>query len=196
MELHNFRRLVVTEDGKVVGILAQRFTLEEELEELLGKADFPSKEALRLHPYYRGKIEVIPKVPINSYSDFAIWYTPGVAASSKAIKEKPELVYEHTNKWNSVAIVTDGTRVLGLGDVGPEPALAVMEGKALLYKYLGGVDAFPICISSVNKEEIVETVKRIHPSFGAVNLEDISQPKCFWILDKLRKELPVPGLAR
>jgi len=161
-------------------------------EELLAKAYKPGKDALKLHPFYRGKIEIVSKCAIRNFNDFAIWYTPGVAESCKAIKNDPRLVYEHTNKWNSVAIVTDGTRVLGLGDIGPEAALPVMEGKALLFKHLGGVDAYPICLDTKDPEKIIEAVKMMKPSFGGINLEDIESPKCFYILDRLRKELDIP----
>lgn len=161
-------------------------------EELLARASQPAIDALRLHPVYRGKIQTSAKCPVRSLDDFSIWYTPGVAAPCKAIQADPDQVYEHTNKGNSIAIVTDGTRVLGLGDIGPEAGLPVMEGKALLFKYLGGVDAVPICLRTKDPEEIIRTVKCLEPSFGAINLEDISQPKCFGILDRLRRELSIP----
>lgn len=160
-------------------------------EELRKKADQPSETALRLHPLYRGKVQVLPKCPIRDFSDFAIWYTPGVAASSRAIERDPELVYEHTNRGNLVAIVTDGSRVLGLGNIGPEAALPVMEGKALLFKYLGGVDAVPICLGTSEPDELVQAVKWLQPSFGGINLEDIAQPKCFDVLDRLQAELDI-----
>jgi malate dehydrogenase (oxaloacetate-decarboxylating) len=162
------------------------------VEELLAKAEQPSKDAMRLHPFYRGKIEVIPKCRIRDFNDFAIWYTPGVAAPCKDIQADIEKAYEMTNKWNFVAVVSDGSRVLGLGDIGPEAGLPVMEGKALLYKYLGGVDAFPICLDTRNPEEIIQAVKWIQPTFGGINLEDISHPKCFHILDTLRNEMEIP----
>ena len=165
---------------------------EVKVEELLAKAEQPSKDALRLHPYYRGKIEVIPKCRIRDFHDFGIWYTPGVAAPCKEIQEDLEKAYEMTNKWNFVAVVSDGSRVLGLGDIGPEAGLPVMEGKALLYKYLGGVDAFPICLNTKEPEEIIQAVKWLQPTFGGINLEDISHPKCFHILDTLRKEMEIP----
>ncbi|MCJ7579293.1 MAG: NADP-dependent malic enzyme, partial [Candidatus Aminicenantes bacterium] len=132
------------------------------------------------------------KCRIRNSDDFAIWYTPGVAAPCKKIQEDKDLVYEMTNKWNFVAVVSDGSRVLGLGDIGPEAGLPVMEGKALLYKYLGGVDAFPICLDTKNPEEIIQAVKWLQPTFGGINLEDISNPKCFHILDTLRKEMEIP----
>ena len=116
---------------------------EPTVEELLAKAEQPSKDAMKLHPFYKGKVEIVPKCCIRSFDDFAIWYTPGVAAPCKDIAKNPEKVFEHTNKKNFVAVVSDGTRVLGLGDIGPEAGLPVMEGKAILFKYLGGVDAFP-----------------------------------------------------
>lgn len=161
-------------------------------EELLARAEKPSKEAMRLHPFYKGKIEVIPKCCIRDFNDFAIWYTPGVAAPCEDISKNKERVFDHTNKWNTVAVVSDGTRVLGLGDIGPEAALPVMEGKALLFKYLGGVDAVPICLNTKDPEEFIKVVKILQPSFSGINLEDIEQPKCFKILDRLRKECEIP----
>jgi len=162
------------------------------VEELLRKAYLPAQLALKYHPYYRGKIETMPKVPVKSFEDFAVWYTPGVAEPCKVIKKDKQAVFENTNRWNTVAVVTDGTRVLGLGDIGPEAGYPVMEGKALLFKFLGGVDAFPICLGTKDPEEIITAVKWIQPSFGGINLEDIQQPKCFYILDRLRKELEIP----
>ena len=162
------------------------------VEELLAKTEQPSKDAMRLHPFYKGKIEVIPKCRIRDFHDFAIWYTPGVASPCNEIYKDKEKAYELTNKGNFVAVVSDGTRVLGLGDIGPEASLPVMEGKALLYKYLGGVDAFPICLGTKDPEEIIKAVKWIQPTFGGVNLEDIAHPKCFYILDTLRKETEIP----
>lgn len=165
---------------------------EVTVEELLAKAEQPSKDAMRLHPFYKGKIEVIPKCRIRDFEDFGIWYTPGVAAPCKDIYADKEKAYEMTNKWNFVAVVSDGSRVLGLGDIGPEAGLPVMEGKALLYKYLGGVDAFPICLDTKEPEEIIQAVKWLQPTFGGINLEDIAHPKCFHILDTLRKEMEIP----
>jgi malate dehydrogenase (oxaloacetate-decarboxylating) len=161
-------------------------------EELLAKARKPAEDAMKLHPFYRGKMQTVPKCCIRDFNDFAIWYTPGVAEPCRAIKADREKVYEFTNKWNTVAIVSDGTRVLGLGDIGPEAALPVMEGKALLFKYLGGVDAVPICLDTKDPEEIIQVVKLLQPSFGGINLEDISSPKCFYILDRLRAEAQIP----
>jgi malate dehydrogenase (oxaloacetate-decarboxylating) len=162
------------------------------VEELLAKAQQPSKDALRLHPYYRGKIGVTLKCRVRSFHDFAIWYTPGVAAPCMEINKDPEKAYEMTNKGNFVAVISDGTRVLGLGDIGPEAAMPVMEGKALLYKYLGGVDAFPICIREKDPDKFIYIVKALQPTFGGVNLEDIAHPKCFHILDTLRAECEIP----
>ena len=160
--------------------------------QLLEKANKPAKDAMRLHPFYHGKIEVIPKCQIKDFNDFAIWYTPGVAEPCKDIQKHPLKVFDYTNKWNTVAVVSDGTRVLGLGDIGPEAGLPVMEGKSLLFKYLGGVDAYPICLDTKNPDEIIQAVKWLKPSFGGINLEDIEKPKCFYILNRLRKEMNIP----
>jgi malate dehydrogenase (oxaloacetate-decarboxylating) len=135
---------------------------------------------------------VMPKCAIRTYQDFGIWYTPGVAASCREIEKEAEQVFRHTNKWNYVAVVSDGTRVLGLGDIGPEAGLPVMEGKALLFKYLGGVDAFPICLGTKDPEEIVTACKWLEPTFGGINLEDLSKPKCFRILEETREKLDIP----
>jgi len=161
-------------------------------EELLAKARKPAEDAMKLHPFYRGKMQTMPKCCVRDFNDFAIWYTPGVAEPCRAIKADKEKVYELTNKWNTVAVVSDGTRVLGLGDIGPEAGMPVMEGKALLFKYLGGVDAVPICLDTKDPEEIIRAVKWLQPSFGGINLEDISNPKCFYILDRLRAEAQIP----
>jgi len=161
-------------------------------EELLEKAKKPAQDALKMHPFYKGKIEVVPKCVIRDVNDFAIWYTPGVAEPCKEINKNPDLAYEYTNRGNMVGIVTDGTRVLGLGDIGPLAGLPVMEGKALLFKYLGGVDAFPICLDTKDPDEFIRTVKLLTPSFGGINLEDIENPKCFYILEKLRAEMTIP----
>ncbi len=161
-------------------------------EELIRKAEKPGRDAMRLHPFYQGKIQVMAKCVVRNMDDFAIWYTPGVAKPCLAIKDDPLTVFEHTNKGNFVAVVSDGTRVLGLGDIGPEAAMPVMEGKALLFKYLGGVDAFPICVDTKDPDELIDFVLKLQPSFGGINLEDISQPKCFYILDELRKRANIP----
>jgi malate dehydrogenase (oxaloacetate-decarboxylating) len=162
------------------------------IDELLAKAKKPSADAMILHPFYRGKIETVLKCCVRDFNDFAIWYTPGVAAPCRAISEDQNLVYEYTNKWNTVAVVSDGTRVLGLGDIGPKAGLPVMEGKALLYKYLGGVDGVPIMLDTKDPDQIINTVTMLQPGFGGVNLEDISQPKCFYILDTLREKAEIP----
>ena len=160
--------------------------------EFLARAGKPAEEALRLHARYRGKVQMMPKCPVGGPGDFAVWYSPGVAAPCKAIHAAPELVYQHTNKANTVAIVSDGSRVLGLGDIGPEAGLPVMEGKALLFKYLGGVDAVPLCIGATRADDIVQAVRWLEPSFGGINLEDIAQPKCFEILARLRDSARIP----
>lgn len=151
-----------------------------------------SELALRYSAFYGGKIEIIPKVPIRDLVDFTVWYTPGVAAVSKLIHRDQDSSFEYTSRWNTVAIVTDGSRVLGLGNIGPEAALPVMEGKALLFKYLGGVDAFPLPIDVHEPEKIIETVHALQPAFGGVNLEDIESPKCFHLLDRLRERMEIP----
>mgnify|MGYP001118817313 CR=1 FL=1 len=161
-------------------------------EKLLEKAKKPAIDAMKLHPFYHGKMEIVPKCCIRNFNDFAIWYTPGVAEPCKAIAKDEKLVYDYTNKWNMVAIVTDGTRILGLGDIGPKAGLPVMEGKSILFKYLGGVDAVPICLGTKDPDEIITAVKWLQPAFGGVNLEDISQPKCFRILDTLRTTAEIP----
>jgi malate dehydrogenase (oxaloacetate-decarboxylating) len=165
---------------------------ERDVQKLLEKAKRPSKEAMFLHPFYQGKIEVVPKCVVRSMDDFSIWYTPGVAAPCRAIADDMEQVFEHTNKSNFVAVITDGTRVLGLGDIGPEASIPVMEGKGLLFKYLGGVDAVPICLDTKDPDEIIKICLLLQPSFGGFNLEDISQPKCFYILDTLREKARIP----
>jgi malate dehydrogenase (oxaloacetate-decarboxylating) len=139
-----------------------------------------------------GKIETVSKIPLRTRDDLAIAYTPGVARVAMAIYEEPERVYELTMKKNSIAIVTDGTAVLGLGDIGPAAALPVMEGKALLFKNFAGIDAFPICLNTRNPEEIIQAVKWISPGFGGISLEDISGPRCFEIESRLKKELDIP----
>jgi len=151
-------------------------------EELLAKAKKPAQLSPSMHRFYEGKMQVIPKCVIRSVDDFAIWYTPGVAAACKEIQANPDKSFELTNRWNYVAVVTDGTRVLGLGNIGPEAAMPVMEGKALIFKYLGGVDAFPICLRTKDPNEIVKICKTLEPTFGGINLEDIEKPKCFQVV--------------
>ena len=162
------------------------------VEQRLKMAEKPGKDAMKMHPYYVGKVEIVPKCIVRDFNDFAIWYTPGVAKPCLDIKENPETVFDHTNKANFVAVISDGTRVLGLGDIGPEAAMPVMEGKALLFKYLGGVDAFPICINEKDPDKIIEICLALQPTFGGFNLEDIAQPKCFRILDELREKCDIP----
>ncbi len=162
------------------------------VEDLLARANKPKEFAMKYHPFYAGKIQIVPKVPIRTVQDFSIWYTPGVAEPCKDIHKNGNKVYTHTNKSNFVAVVSDGTRVLGLGNIGAEAGLPVMEGKALLFKYLGAVDAFPICLGTVEAENIISAVKWLTPTFGGINLEDIQKPKCYYILEKLRAELDIP----
>ncbi len=162
------------------------------VEEMLAKANRPKALATAYHPFYQGKIEVVPRCAIRNFDDFAIWYTPGVAEPCKLINKDKLESFRQTNRWNTIAVVSDGTRVLGLGDIGPEAGMPVMEGKSLLFKYLGGVDAYPLCIGTKDPEKIIEFVKLLQPSVGGINLEDISKPKCFYILDRLRKECEIP----
>ena len=151
-----------------------------------------NEEALKLHSDNKGKIEVVSKTKIKDMHDLAVVYTPGVAEPCRKINEDVSKVYDYTTKGNMVAVVTDGTAVLGLGDIGPEAALPVMEGKAVLFKYFAGIDAFPICINSKDPEEIIRTVQLIAPSFGGINLEDISAPRCFEIEKRLKESLDIP----
>lgn len=148
--------------------------------------------ALEAHRKYRGKLEISSKVPLAEKSDLRIFYTPGVAEPCKEIFKDKNLAYEYTSKGNMVAVVTDGSAVLGLGDIGAIAGLPVMEGKCVLFKKFGGVDAFPICLDVHTEDEIVATVKAIAPSFGGINLEDISAPKCFSIEKRLSEELDIP----
>ena len=173
-------------------MVAPKTEVKPTVEELLTKAKKPAQLSPAMHRFYEGKMQVIPKCAVRSVDDFAIWYTPGVAAPCREIQADPDKSFELTNRWNYVAVVTDGTRVLGLGDIGPEAALPVMEGKALIFKYLGGVDAFPICLRTKDPDEIVKICKALEPSFGGINLEDIEKPKCFHILEKAREQMHVP----
>ena len=161
-------------------------------EDVQASEDEPSRKALEYSKFYGGKVGFAPRVPVRSLQDFSIWYTPGVAAVSKAIEADPGLSFEYTGRWNTIAIVTDGTRVLGLGNIGPEGALPVMEGKALIYNYLGGVNALPLPVRAKSADELVSLVKAMEPSLGGVNLEDIESPKCFDVLDRLREEMGIP----
>lgn len=150
------------------------------------------EEALHMHRINQGKLETVTKVPVRNSVDLSLAYSPGVAEPCKEIYEKPETVYDYTMKGNTVAVVSDGTAVLGLGNIGPEAAMPVMEGKAVLFKTFAGVDAFPICLKTTEVDKIVETVKLLEPTFGGVNLEDISAPRCFEIEEKLKKETNIP----
>ena len=149
-------------------------------------------ESLDLHKSHHGKLGVTPTVPLKTRDDLSRAYTPGVAAPCLAIKEDPEKIYDYTSKGNMVAVVTNGTAVLGLGDIGPEAALPVMEGKAVLFKEFGGVDAWPVVLDTKDTEEIISIVKAIAPAYGGINLEDISAPRCFEIEERLRAELDIP----
>jgi malate dehydrogenase (oxaloacetate-decarboxylating) len=151
-----------------------------------------NEEALKLHEENKGKIEVVSKTEVKDMHDLAVVYTPGVAEPCRKIHEKTSEVYKYTSKGNMVAVVSDGTAVLGLGDIGPEAALPVMEGKAVLFKHFANVDAFPICLATKDPDKIVEAVTLIAPSFGGINLEDISAPRCFEIEDRLKKILDIP----
>ena len=164
----------------------------QESKDRLNKASQVAQNAVKLHAYYKGKMGSTLKCPVRGYEDFSIWYTPGVAAPCMAIKESPDEVYNLTNKGNTIAVISDGSRVLGLGNIGPEAGLPVMEGKCLLFNYLGGVDAVPIMLDVDQPDDFVETVLRLQPGFGGINLEDIAQPKCFKILERLQNEAHIP----
>ncbi len=151
-----------------------------------------AKLALALHKKLRGKVEVTPKIPVKNKDDLAVVYTPGVGAVSSHLAMHPEDAGQYTMQGNMVAVVSDGSAVLGLGNIGPVAALPVMEGKAMLFKTLAGVDAFPIVLATQDTEEIIETVKRIAPGFGGINLEDIAAPRCFEIEQRLQEELDIP----
>ena len=150
------------------------------------------QKALELHEKNQGKLEVVSKVKVNDAMDLALAYTPGVAEPCKKIHEDNELAYKYTNKGNMVAVVTDGSAVLGLGNIGGIAGMPVMEGKSVLFKEFGNVDAFPICLNTQDTEEIIRTVKAISPSFGGINLEDIAAPRCFEIEKRLIEELDIP----
>jgi len=152
------------------------------------------ERSLNLHARHKGKIEITSKVKVKNNDDLAVVYTPGVAAVSEAIAEDRSRAWEYTIKANTIAIVSDGSAVLGLGNIGPEAALPVMEGKAMLFKEFAGIDAFPICLDTQNPEEIIRTVKHIAPVFGGINLEDIAAPRCFDIEKRLKEELTIPVL--
>lgn len=151
-----------------------------------------NEQALKLHEEWNGKLNTESKCKVASKEDLALAYTPGVAEPCKVIADNPEAAYTYTIKSNTVAVVSDGSAVLGLGNIGPLAAMPVMEGKAVLFKEFGGVNAFPICLDTQDTEEIIATVKRIAPAFGGINLEDISAPRCFEIEERLKKELNIP----
>ncbi|MFB8608387.1 NAD(P)-dependent malic enzyme [Enterococcus casseliflavus] len=150
------------------------------------------QESLKLHKKMQGKISVESKIKVEDNEMLSLIYTPGVAAPCEAIKENKEAVYDYTGKRNTIAVISDGTAVLGLGDIGPEAAIPVMEGKAMLFKQFGGINAVPICLATKDVDEVVQTIKNIAPSFGGINLEDISSPRCFEIERRLDQELDIP----
>ena len=151
-----------------------------------------AEKALHLHKEWNGKLDVTPKCQVKSREDLAVAYTPGVAEPCKVIAENKEAAYQYTIKSNTVAVVSDGSAVLGIGNIGPEAAMPVMEGKAVLFKEFGGVNAFPICLDTQDTEEIIKTVINIAPAFGGINLEDISAPRCFEIESRLKEALDIP----
>ena len=151
-----------------------------------------AKESLKLHYQWKGKLSIVPKMAVESREDLSLAYTPGVAQPCLEIQKNPELSFELTGRWNTVAVVTDGTAVLGLGDIGPEAGMPVMEGKCVLFKAFGGVDAIPLCVNTQDVDEIVDTVARLQGSFGGVNLEDIAAPRCFEIERKLQERCSIP----
>ena len=153
--------------------------------------DYP-KESLRLHGEWKGKIEMVTRVPVKTKDDLSLAYTPGVAQPCLEIQKDPSKSYELTRRWNMAAVITDGSAVLGLGDIGPEAGMPVMEGKCVLFKAFGDVDAFPICVKTKDVDEFVETVYNISGSFGGINLEDIAAPRCFEIERKLKEKCDIP----
>ena len=150
------------------------------------------EESVELHKKTRGKIAVASKVELKTRKDLSLAYTPGVAEPCRRIARDKKLVYDYTSKWNTIAVISDGTRVLGLGDIGPEAALPVMEGKAILFKEFGGIDAFPICIAEKDTKKLIEIITAITPAFGGINLEDIASPKCFELEAELKRTLDIP----
>ena len=160
------------------------------MKDMGGKMDV-YKESLKLHEKKKGKIEIKSKVSLKTRKDLNLAYTPGVAEACREIAKNKKLAYKYTSKGNMVAVITDGSAVLGLGNIGPEAGLPVMEGKCILFKEFGGVDAIPICLSTQNVDEIVATIRHISPSLGGINLEDISAPRCFEIESRLQ-DLGIP----
>lgn len=150
------------------------------------------EKALKAHEGWNGKLEIVAKSKVNNREDLSLAYTPGVAEPCRRIAENKEDVYKYTMKKNTVAVITDGTAVLGLGDIGPEAAMPVMEGKAVLFKEFAGIDAIPICLDTKDTQEIIKTIKYLAPTFGGINLEDISAPRCFEIEEELKKQLDIP----
>src|SRR5690554_5646046 len=150
------------------------------------------ENALKLHRDNQGKLAVQGKVPLRNAEDLGLAYSPGVAEPCKEIHKDKDTVYDYTSRGNLVAVVSDGTAVLGLGDIGPKAALPVMEGKAVLFKSFAGVDAFPICLDTKDVDDIVKTIKLMAPTFGGINLEDIAAPRCYEIEDQLKRELDIP----
>ena len=161
------------------------------ISQILCEIDYAA-ESLRIHEKYKGKLTVKSRVAVQDKEDLSVAYTPGVAEPCRHIAEDKKLAYKYTIKGHTVAVVSDGTAVLGLGDIGPEAAMPVMEGKSVLFKEFGGVDAFPICLDTKEPEEIIKTVKYISPTFGGINLEDISSPRCFEIEERLKEDLDIP----
>ncbi len=152
----------------------------------------PYEKALRWHAACRGKLGMFPRCPVRGNEDFAVWYTPGVAEPCRRIAQDPDAVWRYTGRGNTVAVLSDGSRVLGLGDIGPAAGLPVMEGKGLIFKMYGGVDAFPLCVDAPTADAMVALARAIAPSFGGINLEDIASPRCFDVLERLRVELDIP----
>lgn len=150
------------------------------------------KNAIKLHKKLKGKIEIKNRYSLRTAKDLSLVYTPGVAEVSREIHRNRNKVYDYTSKWNNVAIVTDGSRLLGLGNFGPEAALPVMEGKSMIFKHFGRINAFPICLATQDKDEIIRTVKQIAPVFGAINIEDIESPKCLEVVEALQHDLDIP----
>lgn len=150
------------------------------------------EKSLFVHQHAKGKLRVDVKVPVQNAEDLSIIYSPGVAEPCKAIYANPESIYDYTMKGNFVAVVSDGSAVLGLGNIGASASMPVMEGKAALFKAFAGIDAVPLCINTNDPEQIVQTVKLLEPTFGGINLEDIAAPNCFWIEERLKQELSIP----